>query len=219
MRHKKRGNHLSRTTGHRKALMRNLAAQVFEYKEIKTTTAKAKELRSYVERLITYGKRGTLHHRRLAFRMLQNKDAVTNLFDEIAPAFESRAGGYTRVVKLGRRRGDGADLSLFQLVSFEKVAAPAKDETKKTRKKSAKGKKEEEKEGQVQKAQVEEQVTEEPKEEKPAKKDTKQDKKAAEVTEQPGEETVTEKDETAEEDETKQTENEDAKDKEDKPKK
>jgi len=126
MRHKKKGNHLGRTASHKKAMMRNMAAQVFEHKEIKTTLAKAKELRGYVERLITYGKKGTLHHRRLAFQFLQNKQAVTSLFDEIAPVYEDRNGGYSRIVKLGRRKGDGAEVSVFQLVGFEKVAEGSK---------------------------------------------------------------------------------------------
>jgi len=112
--------------------MRNLAIQVFEHKEIRTTLAKAKELRSYVERLITYGKKGTLHHRRLAFSFLQNKQAVTTLFDEIAPTYETRNGGYTRIIKLGNRKGDNAKISIFQLVGFEKVQS--KEEKKKKKK-------------------------------------------------------------------------------------
>jgi large subunit ribosomal protein L17 len=134
MRHKKKGNHLGRTSSHKKALMRNMAAQLFEHKEIKTTDAKAKELRGYAERLITYGKKGSVHHRRLAFKFLQNKEIVTSLFDEIAPAYESREGGYTRIIKLGKRKGDGASVSIIQLVDFEqaeqkpKAAKPAKKE-------------------------------------------------------------------------------------------
>ncbi|WP_456443215.1 50S ribosomal protein L17 [Caldithrix abyssi] len=135
MRHRKKGNHLGRTASHKKALMRNLAAEVFEHKEIRTTLAKAKELRSYVERLITYGKKGTLHHRRLAFQFLQNKNAVKTLFDEIAPLYGDRAGGYTRIIKLGNRRGDNAQISIFQLVGFEKVKSK-KDEKKKEAKKT-----------------------------------------------------------------------------------
>jgi len=135
MRHKKKGNHLGRTTSHKKALMKNMAAQLIEHKEIKTTVAKAKELRGYVERLITYGKKGTLHHRRLAFQFLQNKNAVNNLFDEVAPSFETRPGGYTRVLKLGNRRGDGAPMSVVQLVGFEKGTSKTKTKT------TAKGKK------------------------------------------------------------------------------
>jgi large subunit ribosomal protein L17 len=139
MRHNKKGNHLSRTTSHKKALMRNMAAQIIEHKEIKTTVAKAKELRSYVERLVTYGKKGTLHHRRLAFKLLQNKEAVKGLFDEVAPAFDAREGGYTRVIKLGNRRGDGAQMSILQLVGFEKTASKSKAKTpKKDKKKTGK---------------------------------------------------------------------------------
>ena len=137
MRHRKKGNHLGRTASHKKALMRNLAAQVFEHKEIRTTVAKAKELRGYVERLITYGKKGTLHHRRLAFQFLQNKEAVHTLFNEIAPIYEDRAGGYTRIIRLGNRKGDNAELSIFQLVGFEKVQTK-KEEKKKQAKKEVK---------------------------------------------------------------------------------
>ncbi len=136
MRHKKRGNHLSRTYSHKKALMRNMVAQVIEHKEIKTTLAKAKELRGYVDRLITYAKKGSLHHRRLAFKFLQNKEAVTTLFDELASSFEGRPGGYSRIVKLGLRQGDGASMSVFQLVGFEKDSQ--KTDTKETVKKAAK---------------------------------------------------------------------------------
>ena len=139
MRHKKRGNHLSRTASHKKALMRNMAAQVIEHKEIKTTTAKAKELRGYVERLITYAKKGTLHHRRLAFKLLQNKGAVHHLFEEVGPAFEGRNGGYTRIIKLGNRKGDAAPISIFQLVGYEKAASaePAQEKKKKGKKDKA----------------------------------------------------------------------------------
>ncbi len=134
MRHRKKGNHLGRTASHKKALMRNLAAQVFEHKEIRTTVAKAKELRGYVERLITYGKKGTLHHRRLAFQFLQNKQAVNTLFNEIAPTYEDRAGGYTRIIRLGTRKGDNAEISIFQLVGFEKVQANKEEKKKKAKK-------------------------------------------------------------------------------------
>lgn len=139
MRHRVRGSHLGRTTAHKLALMRNLAAQVIEHKEITTTVAKAKELRGYVDRLITYGKKGTLHHRRLAFRFLQSKVAVTTLFAEIAPTFETRNGGYSRIIKLGHRRGDNAPLSIFQLVGFERAAEKRKlKEAKKEKKEKTK---------------------------------------------------------------------------------
>ena len=110
--------------------MRNMAAQIFEHKQIKTTEAKAKELRGYVDRLITYGKKGTVHHRRLAFKFLQNKEIVTSLFEEIAPVYETRNGGYTRIIKLGRRKGDGASVTIMQLVDFETGSKTAKKEEK-----------------------------------------------------------------------------------------
>ncbi len=130
MRHKKRGNHLGRTSSHKKALMRNMAAQIFEHKQIKTTEAKAKELRGYVDRLITYAKKGSVHHRRLAFKFLQNKEIVTSLFEEIAPVYETRNGGYTRIIKLGRRKGDGASVTVIQLVDFEAGSETVKKEKK-----------------------------------------------------------------------------------------
>ena len=131
MQHRKQGRKLNRTASHKKALLRNLANQLFEHKEIRTTTAKAKEARATVERLITYAKKGDSHHRRLAFSFLRNKETIKILFDEIAPAFEERQGGYTRVLKLGRRQGDGAAVSLLQLVGFEKLADSSKPEKKK----------------------------------------------------------------------------------------
>jgi len=131
MRHRTKGRKLNRTASHRKALLRNLANQLIEHKEIKTTTAKAKEARSTVERLITYAKKGDLHHRRLAFGFLRSKDSIKILFDELAPAYSERQGGYTRVLKLGRRQGDSASLSLLQLVGFEKLTDTSKPEKKK----------------------------------------------------------------------------------------
>jgi large subunit ribosomal protein L17 len=137
MRHRKSGRKLGRTASHRKALLSNLANQLLEKKEITTTTAKAKEARSSVDRLITYAKKGGPHHRRLAFGFLRNKETTKILFEEIAPAYTERPGGYTRVLKLGRRQGDGASLSLLQLVGFEKLAEVSKPEKKRSRKKSA----------------------------------------------------------------------------------
>ena len=139
MHNKIKGRKLGRTASHKKALLRNLANQLFEHKEIRTTTAKAKEARSYVERLITYAKKGDVHHRRLAFAFLRNKQTIDTLFDEIAPVYSDRQGGYTRVVKLGRRSGDAAQISLFQLVDFEKLGESTKKKSdKKKDKKQAK---------------------------------------------------------------------------------
>lgn len=140
MRHRKKGRKLNRTASHRKALLRNLANQLFEYKEIRTTTAKAKEAQPTIERLITYAKKGDLHHRRLAFGFLRQKSTINTLFDEIAPAFSERQGGYTRVIKLGRRSGDGAPMSVLQLVGFESLSDSSKSEKKKSKKKEQKPK-------------------------------------------------------------------------------
>ncbi|MCK4754217.1 MAG: 50S ribosomal protein L17, partial [Calditrichia bacterium] len=135
MRHRIKGRKLNRTASHRKALIRNLANQLFEYKEIRTTTAKAKEARVTIERLITYAKKGDTHHRRLAFSFLRQKETIKTLFDEIAPAYTERQGGYTRVIKLGRRQGDGAPMAILQLVGFETLADTSKPEKKKKSKK------------------------------------------------------------------------------------
>ena len=108
MRHLNRGRKLSRTSAHRKALFRNLVLSLIQHERIKTTDAKAKELRRYADKMVTLGKRGDLAARRLAFAFMQSRDAVKKLFDEIAPRFTDRPGGYTRVVKFGVRRGDAA---------------------------------------------------------------------------------------------------------------
>ena len=130
MRHNKKGTHLGRTTSHKKALMRNMVASLFEHKSIKTTDAKAKETRRYAEKLITYAKKGSLHHRRLAFKFLQNKEAVKTLFDEIGPASTERAGGYTRIIKLGFRQGDAASISMLELVDFSTYSAEKREKKK-----------------------------------------------------------------------------------------
>ena len=137
MRHQKRGRKLGRTASHRKAMLQNMAASVLLHKQIKTTEAKAKEARKLVERLITYGKKGTTHARRLAFAILRNKKATTILFDEIAPVYENRQGGYTRLIKLGYRPNDTSKVVLLQLVDFFSEE-PKKDKKKSTEKKESK---------------------------------------------------------------------------------
>ncbi|MGB1780275.1 MAG: 50S ribosomal protein L17 [Longimicrobiales bacterium] len=116
MRHRKKGRQLSRTRSHRKATLRNLATSLFRHERIETTTAKAKELRPYAERLITLARRGDVHARRLAAMKIQDREVLGKLFDEIAPRYMERPGGYTRVLKLGNRKGDAAEMSLIELV-------------------------------------------------------------------------------------------------------
>ena len=119
MRHRKKVKKLGRTASHRKALLRNMASALIKHKQIRTTLAKAKAAQSYIDKLISYGKTDTVHSRRLAFKFLQSRDLVKALFDEIAATYSDRSGGYTRVIKLGKRRGDGAEIALLQLVGFE----------------------------------------------------------------------------------------------------
>jgi large subunit ribosomal protein L17 len=116
MRHRKKGRGLSRTVSHKKATMRNMATSLFRHERIETTTAKAKELRPFAERLITLGKRGDLHARRLAGRSIADRQVLGKLFDDIGPRFTERPGGYTRILKLGNRRGDAAEMALIELV-------------------------------------------------------------------------------------------------------
>lgn len=130
MRHMNQGRKLNRTSAHRKALFRNLVLALIDHERIKTTDAKAKDLRHFADRMVTLGKRGDLAARRLAYNFMQSRDAVKKLFDEIAPRFKDRNGGYTRVVKFGFRRGDAASLSIIE---FTGVSAEA--EAKKPRKK------------------------------------------------------------------------------------
>ena len=116
MRHLKAGRKLNRTSAHRKALMRNLATELFTHERIKTTTPKAKELRPVAERLITLGKRGDLHARRQALQMVKTKAAMANLFGPLAERYATRQGGYTRIVRVGPRRGDNAEMAIIELV-------------------------------------------------------------------------------------------------------
>ena len=118
MRHHVAGRKLSRHTQHRELMFRNMVVSLLQHERIKTTLAKGKELRSWADKMITLGKRGTLHARRRAFALLRDKGIVKKLFDEIAPKFKERQGGYTRVYKLGWREGDAAPLSLVELVTF-----------------------------------------------------------------------------------------------------
>ena len=139
MRHNKAINHLGRKSGHRKALLANMATSLILHKRIQTTVAKAKALKMYVEPLITKSKEDSTHSRRVVFSYLKNKEAVTELFRTVAPKIADRPGGYTRVLKTGFRQGDGADMALIELVDFNEAAlASAKKPAKKTPRRSSK---------------------------------------------------------------------------------
>lgn len=145
MRHKKSFNHLGRTSAHRKAMLSNMAASLFLHKRINTTLAKAKALRTYVEPLITKAKDDTTHSRRVVFSYLQNKFAVTELFREISTKVGERPGGYTRIIKLGNRLGDNADMAMIELVDYnELMLAEKASSKKKTTRRRRGGKKSEE---------------------------------------------------------------------------
>ena len=134
MRHNKKFNHLGRTADHRKAMLANMAISLIMHKRITTTLAKAKALKKYVEPLITRSKNDTTTSRRVVFRYLQNKYAVTELFKEISVKVADRPGGYTRIIKLGLRKGDAAEMAFIELVDFdENMAKTPKAAAKKTR--------------------------------------------------------------------------------------
>ena len=119
MKHRVAGRKLGRTSMHRTALLRNLSTELFRHERIRTTLMKAKELRPFAEKLITLAKRETLHARRLVLRDIHDKDVVSKMFDTISSRFAQRPGGYTRIIKLGPRRGDNAEMALIELIGAE----------------------------------------------------------------------------------------------------
>ena len=137
MRHGKKFNHLSRQKGHRAAMLANMACSLIEHKRINTTVAKAKALKQFVEPLVTKSKEDTTHNRRICFAYLRDKYAVTELFREVAAKVGDRPGGYTRIIKLGNRLGDNADMAMIELVDFNEIygngVARAAEPAKKTR--------------------------------------------------------------------------------------
>ncbi len=133
MRHGKKFNHLSRKKGHRKAMLANMATSLILHKRIKTTVAKAKALRSFIEPVITRAKEDTTHNRRMAFRYLASKEGVKVLFDEVANRIADRPGGYTRIIRMGNRLGDNAEMAMIELVDYNTLYTQA-EEKKKTRK-------------------------------------------------------------------------------------
>jgi large subunit ribosomal protein L17 len=128
MRHLKAGRKLNRSPSHRRAMIRNMVTSLLRHDRITTTDAKAKELRGWADRLVTLGKDGSLHARRQALSFVQDKKVVARLFTELAPRFAARKGGYTRIVKVGRRRGDAAPLSVIELVLSEGAEGKASAE-------------------------------------------------------------------------------------------
>lgn len=167
MRHRKSVIKLGRTAAHRKATLANLSAALFERKHIKTTETKAKATRSFSEKLITLAKKGSLHARRYALKQLRHKRIVKILFDEIAPQYADRPGGYTRVIKIGQRQGDGAHMAVVELVGFETASKKKREKEKAKEAETKKKKKVKAEEAEEEKGQPE------VKEEKGKKKATK----------------------------------------------
>ncbi len=156
MRHNKSINHLGRTSSHRKAMLSNMASSLILHKRIKTTVAKAKALRGYVEPLITKAKEDTTHNRRVVFSYLEDKNSVSELFRDVVVKVGDRPGGYTRILKVGNRLGDNAEMCIIELVDYNDAMLEAKESKKKKSRRSRKPKAEEI-------AEVVEEVIEEPK--------------------------------------------------------
>ena len=127
MRHRKAGNHLGRNTSHRRAMLRNMVTALLKYEKIETTDAKAKAIRPIAEKMITLAKRGDLHARRQALSYMQDKEVTHRLFDELKDRYSNREGGYLRIVKKGFRKGDGASISVVQLLSGNEGEAGSKN--------------------------------------------------------------------------------------------
>jgi len=132
MRHRNKTNNLGRKSAHRKSMLANMACSLIEHKRINTTVAKAKALRTFVEPLVTKSKSDTTHNRRLVFAKLRNKYAVSELFREVAPKVAERPGGYTRIIKLGNRLGDAAEMAMIELVDFNELYNPKGAKKKKS---------------------------------------------------------------------------------------
>lgn len=139
MRHGKKFNHLGRKTAHRKSMLANMACSLIEHKRINTTVAKAKALQRFVEPLVTKSKEDTTHNRRIVFSRLRQKDAVTELFRDVAVKVGDRPGGYTRIIKLGNRLGDNADMAMIELVDYNELYNAGKPAKKKSTRRSRRG--------------------------------------------------------------------------------
>lgn len=132
MRHGKKFNHLSRKTAHRKSMLANMACSLIEHKRINTTVAKAKALQQFVEPMITKSKEDTTHNRRIVYSRLRQKEVVAELFRDVAPKVGDRPGGYTRIIKLGNRLGDNADMAMIELVDYNEIYNADKQPKKKS---------------------------------------------------------------------------------------
>jgi len=139
MRHGKKVNHLGRKTAHRKSMLANMACSLIEHKRINTTVAKAKALKRFVEPMITKSKSDTTHNRRIVMSRLRQKEAVSELFREVATKVGDRPGGYTRIIKLGNRLGDNADMAMIELVDFNELYNAGKAKKKKSTRRSRRG--------------------------------------------------------------------------------
>ena len=178
MRHGKKGNHLGRKTAHRRAMLANMACSLIEHKRINTTVAKAKALKVFVEPLVTKSKEDTTHNRRIVFSKLRSKEAVSELFRDVAPKVGDRPGGYTRVIKLGSRLGDAAEMAMIELVDYNETYGVDKPKKKKSTRRAGKKKSDDTAStAQPKEASAKETKKEEPKAEKPKAEEKKDDKK------------------------------------------
>jgi large subunit ribosomal protein L17 len=181
MRHRVRTGRLSRTGSHRLAMYRNLVTSLLDHERVETTEAKAKGVRRLAERMITLGKRGDLHARRRALRVIRRREVAAKVFDDLAVRYRNRPGGYTRILKLRHRPGDGAPLSIVELVEGEAAAAEKAEAPKRGRraKRAAEAAKAEEKQPAVKKGRAKRKAAEAGPSEKPARKKTASKKKPA----------------------------------------
>ena len=138
MRHRKKNPHLGRKRGHRKYMLANMGSSLIEHKSINTTLAKAKALKLFIEPIITKSKSDSTHNRRIVFKYLRNKYAVTELFREVAVKIGDRPGGYTRIIKLGNRAGDNADMAMIELVDYNELYSQSKPESRRRRRRKKK---------------------------------------------------------------------------------
>lgn len=179
MRHRVKGRKFNRTESHRKALMKALATSLFKHKRIKTTLAKAKEARSFAETLITKARKNDLHSRRQVISALQDKNTANELFGDILQKVGDRPGGYTRVIKLGSRKGDAAEMAILELVDYNAVLK-AKEEEKKEQKEVKKAKKKDKEKDEAPEVEDAKVIEEEAAEKKPKKKEVKKQKASIE---------------------------------------